>query len=55
MLEIKDLSTNFNTYEGKVEAIKGVSLKIEKGEIFGLVGETGSGKSVTCYSVLKLL
>ena len=55
MLEIKDLSTNFNTYEGKVEAIKGVSLKIEKGEIFGLVGETGSGKSVTCYSTLKLL
>ena len=55
MLEIKDLSTNFNTYEGKVEAIKGVSLKIEKGEIFGLVGETGSGKSVTCYSALKLL
>ena len=55
MLEIKDLSTNFNTYEGKVQAIKGVSFKINKGEIFGLVGETGSGKSVTCYSALKLL
>ena len=55
MLEIKNLSTNFNTYEGKVEAIKGVNLKIKKGEIFGLVGETGSGKSVTCYSALKLL
>ena len=55
MLEIKDLSTNFNTYDGKVEAIKGVSFKVKKGEIFGLVGETGSGKSVTCYSALKLL
>ena len=33
----------------------GVNHKIEDGEIFGLVGETGSGKSVTCYSALKLL
>ena len=53
MLEIKNLSTNFNTYEGKVQAIKGVSFKIKNGDIFGLGGETGSGKSVTCYSALK--
>jgi len=55
MLEIKNLKTNFNTYDGVVKALDGVNLKIEDGEIFGLVGETGSGKSVTCYSALKLL
>jgi ABC-type dipeptide/oligopeptide/nickel transport system ATPase component len=55
MLEIKDLRTKFNTYDGVVKALDGVNLKIKDGEIFGLVGETGSGKSVTCYSVLRLL
>ena len=55
MLEIKDLKTNFNTYDGVVKALNGVNLTIKDGEIFGLVGETGSGKSVTCYSALKLL
>ena len=55
MLEIENLKTNFNTYDGIVKALDGVNLKIEGGEIFGLVGETGSGKSVTCYSALKLL
>ena len=49
MLEIKDLKTNFNTYDGVVKALNGVNLTIKDGEIFGLVGETGSGKSVTCY------
>ena len=55
MLEIENLRTNFNTYDGVVKALNGVNLKIEDGEIFGLVGETGSGKSVTCYSALQLL
>ena len=55
MLEIENLKTNFNSYDGVVKALDGVNLKIEDGEIFGLVGETGSGKSVTCYSALKLL
>ena len=55
MLEIENLKTNFNTYDGVVKALDGVNLKIEDGEIVGLVGETGSGKSVTCYSALKLL
>ena len=55
MLEIENLKTNFNTYDGVVKALDGVNLKIKDGEIFGLVGETGSGKSVTCYSALKLL
>ena len=39
MLEIKDLKTNFNTYDGVVKALNGVNLTIKDGEIFGLVGE----------------
>ena len=55
MLEIEGLKTHFRTYDGVVRALEGVDLTIRDGEIFGLVGETGCGKSVTCYSVLKLL
>ena len=55
MLEIEDLKTNFNTYDGVVKALDGVNLSVKDGDFFGLVGETGSGKSVTCYSALKLL
>ena len=55
MLEIKDLKTNFNTYDGVVKALDGVNFSVKDGEFFGLVGETGSGKSETCYSALKLL
>ena len=49
MLEIENLKTNFNTYDGVIKALDGVNLKINDGEIFGLVGETGRGKSVTCH------
>jgi len=55
MLEIENLKTNFYTYDGVVKALNGVDLTVKDGEIFGLVGETGCGKSVTCYSALKLL
>ena len=55
MLEIENLKTNFNTYDGVIKALDGVNLSVKDGEMFGLVGETGSGKSVTCYSALKLL
>jgi len=55
LLEIKDLLVRFYTYEGVVEAIDGVNLKIKKGETLGLVGETGCGKSVTSLSVMRLV
>ena len=55
MLEVKDLVMRFYTYDGVVNALNGVSFRVDKGEIFGLVGETGCGKSVTCYSILHLL
>ncbi len=55
LVEIKNLIINFYTYRGVVKAINGVSLKIEKGEFFGLVGETGCGKSVTASAILNLV
>ena len=55
LLEIKDLRVNFYTYRGVVKALNGVNLKIYQGEFFGLVGETGCGKSVTASGVLNLV
>lgn len=55
ILEIKDLEVKFYTYAGVVEALDGVNLSIRRGEILGLVGETGSGKSVTSLSVMMLV
>jgi len=55
MLEIKNLKTRFNTYDGVVKALEGVNLEVKEGEIFGIVGETGCGKSVTGYSLMQLL
>ncbi len=55
ILEIEDLRVEFKTYEGVVRALDGVCLRIRKGEIFGLVGETGCGKSVTADCITRLL
>ncbi|MFX1479393.1 MAG: ABC transporter ATP-binding protein [Promethearchaeota archaeon] len=55
VMDIKDLTTYFYTEEGVVRAVEGISFKIYKGEILGLVGETGCGKSVTALSLLKLI
>jgi peptide/nickel transport system ATP-binding protein len=55
ILEVQDLNVKFYTYAGVVEALDGVNLFIKKGEILGLVGETGCGKSVTSLSMLMLV
>jgi peptide/nickel transport system ATP-binding protein len=55
LLEIKDLVTNFYTYEGVVKAINQVSLEIERDIVFGLVGESGCGKSVTARSIMRII
>ncbi|CAM5399402.1 ABC transporter ATP-binding protein [Niallia circulans] len=54
LLDVKELKTHFYTERGKVTAIDGVSFQIKKGEIVGVVGESGCGKSVTSQSVLRL-
>lgn len=54
VLEIQDLRVRFYTYAGVVKAIEGINLEIGGGETFGIVGETGCGKSVTALSTLIL-
>lgn len=55
LLEINNLKIQFNTYEGIAHVINDISFIITKAECFGLVGETGCGKSVTALSILRLL
>lgn len=54
ILEVKNLKTSFKTNRGKVTAVDGVSFCVNKGEILGIVGESGCGKSVTSQSVMRL-
>jgi peptide/nickel transport system ATP-binding protein len=55
ILEIRDLRTYFYTYAGVVRALEGVNLRVNEGDLFGIVGETGCGKSVTALSILRLV
>jgi oligopeptide/dipeptide ABC transporter ATP-binding protein len=55
VLSIQNLQTFFYTREGVAKAVNGVSLAISKGEILGVVGESGCGKSVTASSILRLV
>jgi peptide/nickel transport system ATP-binding protein len=55
VLDVRDLTTYFYTYDGVVRALDGVDLKIRRGETLGLVGETGCGKSVTAFSITRLI
>ena len=55
LLEIKDLKTSFFTQFGEVQAVGGVSFDLEYGQVLGIVGESGCGKSVTMMSIMKLL
>jgi peptide/nickel transport system ATP-binding protein len=54
-LEVKDLRVSFTTDDGIVNAVNGVSLKVERGRTLGVVGESGSGKSVTSLAIMSLL
>ena len=55
LLEIKNLHTYFQTREGLVRAVDGVSLYLDRGELLGLVGESGCGKSITALSIMRLV
>ena len=55
LLEVKNLKTYFFTEDGVVRAVDGVDFEVKRGEVFGLVGESGCGKSVTAFSILRVL
>ncbi|MGN6583303.1 MAG: ABC transporter ATP-binding protein [Rhizobiaceae bacterium] len=55
LLEIRDLNLAMKSYEGETHILHGINLTIERGEIWGMVGETGSGKSLTGLSVSRLI
>lgn len=55
LLAVRNLTTSFDTDDGKVMAIEGISFKLYKGETLGILGESGCGKSVTALSIMDLL
>ena len=55
LMDIKGLVVHYETDDGVVEAVNDVSLEIEKGEVLGLVGETGAGKTTIALSIMNLL
>ncbi len=55
VLEVRDLKTHFFLRRGVVQAVDGVSFSLRRGEVLGLVGESGCGKSLTALSIMRLL
>ncbi|HLA12469.1 MAG TPA: ABC transporter ATP-binding protein [Pyrinomonadaceae bacterium] len=55
LLEVKNLHTHFPTRAGLVRAVEGVSFYLDRGELLGLVGESGCGKSITALSIMRLI
>ncbi|MCH8186415.1 MAG: ABC transporter ATP-binding protein [Chloroflexi bacterium] len=55
LLEVKDLTTHFFTQDGVVKAVDGISYHVDEGEVLGIVGESGCGKSVSALSIMRLV
>jgi peptide/nickel transport system ATP-binding protein len=55
LLELSDLSVRFDTDDGPVHAVDGLSFELERGEVLGIVGESGCGKTVACLALVRLL
>lgn len=55
VLEVNNLKTYFHTRKGVVKAVDGVSLMVGEGQVFGIVGESGAGKSITGFSIIRLI
>src|SRR3989440_1207934 len=55
LLEVRNLQTHFPTRAGLVRAVDGVSFYVDRGELLGVVGESGCGKSITALSIMRLI
>ena len=55
LVEVNDLKVSFDTYAGEVQAVRGVTFHVDKGETLAIVGESGCGKSVTAMFILQLI
>jgi oligopeptide transport system ATP-binding protein len=55
LLDVSDLKVHFHTRNGVVKAVDGISFSVEEGKTLAIIGESGSGKSVACYSLLGLI
>lgn len=55
ILNVENLKVSFDTYAGEVQAVRGVSFYVDKGETLAIVGESGCGKSVTVQTIMKLI
>ncbi len=55
LLSVRDLGVSFSMHEGTLRAVRGVSFDLQEGKTLGLVGESGCGKSVTAFSILRLI
>ncbi len=55
LLDVRDLTVSFDTYAGEIQAVRGTSFHVDKGETLAIVGESGCGKSVTAQTVMQLI
>lgn len=55
LLKVEDLKVSYHTYAGEVQAVRGVSFKVEEGEVLAIIGESGCGKSVTARAIMSLI
>jgi len=55
LLEVKDLTTVFDTVQGRIKAVDSLSLSVDSGETLGIVGESGCGKTMLALSIMRLV